>query len=441
MFDSTLYNEKQVADTMSSSSNNPASARPKRHIFSAYEVGRIVNSELDLARITEGGMGIVFESTPVRDIHDLYHQYEDLDYIPVVNQDGVPTGYLTRNSFMAHLGQSQYAMDLYLRKDVTVDVIMDQRVVSLDAYTMLPDASMELMKREDSIRFDPFVVTLEGAYYGISTVRHVLDGLNFYMRLDMDACNDAQLSLTGAANRDLLNRNDKLEYAYYISQLKKPGGDYAAAYELDENRVLIFLFDVCGKGLKASNMVLAIGTAFQSWVELDIRRRGSLAQFNAISEMDKINKLICTVTPGDMYATGVVIFYDRSNHKIELFDYGHGFVWLKQNGRVVNLAPEERDRERESRGIHFFGVNRDYTPIPMNYQLKEGDLLFACSDGIIEGFNCEHEEFGDTRVVRVFEEFEGDDPGELINMTVGRWKDFRHGYRTTDDVSLIALKV
>ena len=101
-------------------------------------------------------------------------------------------GYIRRQMFLASLSQNNYSRELLLRQEMRVAGLMDPRPICLDAYTNLSEASDILMKRDDSVRFDPFIVLLENKYYGISSVRRVLDSVNYYFNLDLKACQEAQ---------------------------------------------------------------------------------------------------------------------------------------------------------------------------------------------------------------------------------------------------------
>lgn len=414
--------------------DNRTESRP---IFSAYEVGKIAKTSYDIARITEGKIKILTQEMTAADILDLYENYPELDYLPVQAPDEKIVGYVQRQMFLAALSQNRFSRELLLRKDVTVDSIMERQVVSLDAYTTLPEASKILMQREENIRFDPFVITLEGHYYGISDVRKVLDGINFYLNLDMNSSNEAQEAVIHDGNSSLVydNVRSKMRYDFRVMPLKGPGGDFATRYDLNENLSLFLLFDVCGKGLKASNMVMNIASVFRTWASMLNPSRITFSNLNMQETAYKMNQLVYQMTPGDMYATGGIILIDIEEKVLQLFDYGHGFIWLKRKDKVFDLSPSD-NRSVDLTHMPFFGINDDFRLRPINYRLKSGDMIHICSDGIVEAFNPEKEEFQDFRIKETMAQYNGSDPVEFNDLLLQKWEDFRQGYRRTDDVSM-----
>ena len=410
----------------------------ERPIFSAYELGKIAITRYDIGRITEGKIQMITDRMSVMEVHSLYEEFEELDFLPVGTREGKICGYLKRQTFLASLSQGRFSRELLLRPDVRVESIMDTRVVTLDSYTTLSEASNQLMRREESIRFDHFVITHEGRYYGISNVRRVLDGLNFYVRLDMDACNTAQATLIDETNLGE-HHEGPIQTAHLVDPLLGPGGDYTATFDLGKGLSIVTLFDVCGKGLRASNMVMAIGSALRTWVEFDAVNDVNEDRFNVVDAMARLNNIIFRMTPDDMYATGAVLFIDSRRKILQVFDYGHGFVWLKRKNRIFTLGQSADDPALIGK-MPFFGVNEDYRLKPVSYRLKDNDYLFCCSDGIIEAFNPEKEEYGDERLIEVIAGSSPETPEELIQEVLESWKEFRKGARRTDDLSMVSVR-
>lgn len=61
-----------------------------------------------------------------------------------------------------------------------------------------------------------------------------------------------------------------------------------------------------------------------------MEKQNDIANFRLADRLREINKLAYDLTPEEMYATGVFILHDKTKQTIEVFDYGHGFIWLKE---------------------------------------------------------------------------------------------------------------
>ncbi len=410
----------------------------RRHIFSAYEVGKIAITVFEINRLTDNRISLLKENTSTIEAYDLYNSFPELDFIPVENNAGKVTGYIRRESFMAALSQNRFSRELILRPEIQINSVMEKRVVVLDAFTTLPEASRLLMSRDDSIRFDPFVVTLEGEYFGFSTVRRVLDGLNFYMRQDVDACTEAQETMLHASSKRIQHSPGKALSSSLVQALNGPGGDFTAEIQLNEDLTLYMLFDVCGKGIKASNMVIALGSALQTWYYMEGRfiQKGSKLSLTGL--MEKLNNITADITPGDMYATGIAVLVNTENMTMQITDYGHGYIWLKRNQKVYSLHHSNAAETTGGR-IPFFGINHDFSIKSVHYKIHPGDQILTCSDGIIEAFNPSKEEYQDERIRRVLLESESESPEALIQSVITDWRQFRENSRITDDYSLLSV--
>ena len=67
----------------------------------------------------------------------------------------------------------------------------------------LSEASEVLMRRDEELRFDPFVVTWCGDFFGTSTVQRVIEGLNRFLIMDSQACDRMQKRIMEPMNRQM----------------------------------------------------------------------------------------------------------------------------------------------------------------------------------------------------------------------------------------------
>ena len=435
-----LKSHHQLREHQADTKHSAGMPLRERTIFSAYEVGKTARTAAQLQQLSGGREVVLDESTPTTAVHEIYQNEPGADFLPIQNEAGRITGYIRRQMFFAALSQNQFTRDLLLKPGMTVAGIMDPRVVCLDAFTRLPEASEALMRRDEEVRFDPFVVTHEGEFYGISSVRRVLDALNFYFKQDLLACDDAQRSVMrsaafmGAAADSILRAETR------VQPLTGPGGDYAAVFDLNERLSLMVLFDVCGKGLKAAQMVTTIATALRTMLEFDSQRRtAGLGQFDLTGKLAHLNRIVYETTPEEMYATGVVLLFDRLRKVVQVFDFGHSLVWLRRKHRIHNLCD---DLEFDSTvGVPFFGIDADLRVAPRNFQLRAGDCLFVCSDGVTEARNREREEFGVDAIMESLLAAETSSPDAVLDTVEASWLEFRAGYRQLDDVSMLAAVI
>ena len=187
-------------------------------------------------------------------------------------------------------------------------------------------------------------------------------------------------------------------------------------------------------------MVLAIATAFRTMLEFDLEDPADIQAVDLSDRLNRINAMLCDITPEGMYATGVAMLYDKRSRILQLHDYGHSLVWLKRKNKVYNLAENIVFDAADS--VPFFGIDRNVRLNSKNFLLRPGDLLFVCSDGINEAKNPQKEELGVDRINQYLLQCEPEDgPEAALRLLKEQWTLFRDGYRKLDDVSMLAAVI
>jgi serine phosphatase RsbU (regulator of sigma subunit) len=406
----------------------------EKPVFSASEVGRATIVREALQAMTGYDYSLPLENQTPAEIYDLYHAFSELDFLPVRNESGWITGYLTRQKFLAALSESQYSRDLLFRKEARIHQLINRNIVCLNAHTHLSEASEILMRRPDYMRFDPFVVTLDRQFFGISTVDRVIRSINYFLQRDMDAVRDAQEQIlkTPCIPSEV---EIELSHHVHVQPLQGPGGDFAKVYEINDRFALAMLFDVCGKGVKAAAMVTVLGTLLETmWEELHKHPSFSLRILE--NELYRLNNKLVKLSSPEMYATGVVFLIDKQNYILSVFDYGHGMTWLRRNHRVHELQ-----NPRSSPSMPFIGIYENLRLNPFSFRIKSGDLLLTCSDGIIEQVNYDRQMYGAARVREAFQIAPVDPPSETCRYILDDWKEFCGHARIRDDFSLLVIGI
>lgn len=438
-----------IADQYTEALRDPGSSGPLP-IFSAFEVGRKVLTVHRLQELSDYDYNLPCEDDPAVQTYELYRNYPNLHYLPVQDNRGRISGYTLRNQFLAILSKNHYSRELMLRPDVKLKSMMRTGPVIMDAHATLSEASSALMARPEENRFDPFVVTLDEQFYGISTVDLVLRGMNSFLRRDSEACLEAQHALLqwrpqethslvhANPNRDKIRSRTSdlpsVESSRYVAPLAGPGGDFVQSYELSDHSTLFLLFDVCGKGLKASSMVSIIGTALHTMLEHRLESQES-EKIRPKAMLRQLNSITYELSPSEMYATGIALVLNRKKKLASVYDFGHGMLWITRNHRTHRL---EKSGIGNSQQAPFLGMHSDLVIEPVHYRVQEGDLLFACSDGILEQRDAAGEMFGAHRIEDILSRTRPE-PKQVNREMLHYWESFREDSRATDDLSMLAI--
>jgi sigma-B regulation protein RsbU (phosphoserine phosphatase) len=410
----------------------------KKPIFSAYECGKLATTLKMLEQ--DRKFFLINDEMRFQTLYEEYMSNDELDFLPVFDlSSNEIIGYTMKQKILAALSKGPFSKELLLRPEVTVQSVYDKRVLCIDAYTNLSETSYQLMQRDEDIRFDPFIITLEGYFYGVCSIQKIIDGLNHFLEKDMSFCEVSQLKLMLETNKNFKKESD-VSVDYKVNCLHGPGGDYIGTFSLNQNLSLFVHLDVCGKGLKASNVVMVLGSIFKTWVEIE--KQNDLTNFRLSEKLPHLNRLGYALTPDEMYATGVFILHDKLNQTIEIFDYGHGFIWLKRKQKVAILSDfTEKSETDKIEKMPFFAINEELELQSKKFKVKSGDIIFVCTDGIVEQKNMYKEEFGISNIEKVLKLYEGNNPVEVNNLILEEWDDFRKHYKILDDYSILCICV
>ncbi len=394
-------------------------------IFSAFEVGKLANIAIDW----------VSNETALKTVDELIHDF-GIEFFPV-RASGKFIGYVKQEKFRALLGQNQYSRDIFLRSENTVIDVLEEGLVSVDARMTLPEVSRLLMARGREQLYDPFVITYHGEYYGVATVKAVMDGIAFYEQKDIAAAREAQQAMNSPKKN---NRGIYVDYDFFIEQHGEVGGDFIYAQGLKPHLTLFSVMDVCGKGLKAAQMAMAMGAYFRAIFKY-LCKTGIDADFRSVKLSQRLkilNTMLAKSTPSDMYASGVVLLLDIRNNILLYFDFGHTPVYVLRNGKVMPLPRAEHN---EADGFPFVGVEEQMIIRSVPIRVKSGDVFIVTTDGIGETRNEMREEFGEDGIIRTLTGRTFEHPTQVTELMRTALANFRGKYRRLDDMSFLSFMV
>jgi len=394
-------------------------------IFSAFEVGKLAQINIDW----------ISHETTLRLVDSLIHDFQT-EFFPV-KRHGEFIGYVKGEKFRALLGQNQYSRHVFLREENTVEEILESGLISVDASTTLPEVSRLLMARPAEQLYDPFIITYHGEYYGVATVKAVMDGIAFYEQKDIAAAREAQQAMTSPKKN---HHGIFVDYDFLLEQHSEVGGDFIYAQGLQPHLSLFAVMDVCGKGLKASQTAMALGAYFKSLFKY-LCRTSPETDYRTLklsARLKMLNTMLVKSTPSDMYAAGAVFLLDTRNDVLLYYDFGHTPVYVLRNGRPIELP---RAPHNEADGFPFLGVETQMIIRAASVKLRSGDIVVATTDGVGETRNEMREEFGEEGIIRLIGSRRFEHPTEIVESLARELKRFRGNYRRLDDMTMLAFMV
>jgi sigma-B regulation protein RsbU (phosphoserine phosphatase) len=160
------------------------------------------------------------------------------------------------------------------------------------------------------------------------------------------------------------------------------GGDIYDLVELPDGRLLVAIADVCGQGLPAALLSVAVQ-----------HRIRQFAQPDPAAVLAGVNQLLFEKAPDDMFATAACVVIDPRNGSAAAAVAGHPppLRWDHTGGRLVAVRGHGP----------ALGLQRNWTGSTEQWQLAPNDTLILYTDGVLDAKWDEQERLGDERLAEL----------------------------------------
>ncbi len=199
------------------------------------------------------------------------------------------------------------------------------------------------------------------------------------------------------------------------------GGDLVDYLGLDENKTVLTIADVAGKGLQAALMT----SKLQSTIRALATEIDSLSGFGK-----KINKIFHRDSLPNLFASMLFIQIDSGSGKVNFINAGH----------FPPLIVNDKEIKELSKGDIALGLvsNAEYNE--QTFLLRQNEIFIAYSDGVTEAKNEYGQFFGMDRFQKLIKNSANNSPQQIGKFIVSQLEQFVGDYPATDDISLIIMK-
>ena len=203
---------------------------------------------------------------------------------------------------------------------------------------------------------------------------------------------------------------------------KEVGGDYFDFISIDDDRTVICLGDISGKGMPAA-MLMA---------NLQATLRGQALFTSSAGEcLTRANKLLYRSTDMQKFATLFYGIIDTSNDDFHFSNAGHDPPFLiNSNNNVTRLT----------KGGTVLGFMEEYQYEEDSISLNSGDTIIIYSDGITEALDGKNKEFGEDRLLKLIKESIKSSAETLIDKVFDAVKIFVKDVPQSDDITIVVIK-
>jgi serine phosphatase RsbU (regulator of sigma subunit) len=248
-------------------------------------------------------------------------------------------------------------------------------------------------------------------------------------QLALQRAREAEMASAAAIQRAMLPGTQPDEVAQgqldmfaHMIPAREVGGDLYDIVKLDENRIVITIGDVCGKGVPAS-LFMAIT---QTVMRLVVRSGDDLQ-----AEIKAANNLLVANNREQMFTTLFCGVLDVPSGTLTYCSCGHNPPQILRRGESTfeslrNCGPP-------------MGIVDNFNYKPRSVTLAPGDLLFLYTDGVTEAENPQSAQFGETRLQEALLETRDQSARAVVEHVVKRVTEFANGAAQSDDITCVAV--
>lgn len=214
-----------------------------------------------------------------------------------------------------------------------------------------------------------------------------------------------------------------LEYSARCRPVDAVGGDFYDFLAIGAHQLAIAVGDASGKGLPGALMV--------SNVQSSVRTASLFAADDLPLTLNAVNHQVYESSLSDRYATLFYCLFDSNTRVLRYVNAGHQSpIVIRRDGSTVQL---------ESGGAPV-GLFPTWNYVEGTVQLEAGDLILACTDGVIEATNREGDPWGSEGLETALGRRYSQSPEEIVSMIFDSLDEYTEGVQA-DDATVVALLV
>jgi serine phosphatase RsbU (regulator of sigma subunit) len=200
------------------------------------------------------------------------------------------------------------------------------------------------------------------------------------------------------------------------------GGDYYGFIQLPNDRVVITLGDVAGKGLSAALLMARLSSEL---------RFATINTPDPAAAVQSLNRIMEQDWPADRFVTLLYMLLDLNDHSMSLVNAGHlPPLFRDGDGHVHPVAGEQSGPP--------LNVWPGYPYEAVTLTFKHGGTILAYTDGVTDARNIADVSFGSDRLFRTYRDAPPD-PTQAGAMVIQAVRQFAAGCAQFDDIALICF--
>jgi len=248
------------------------------------------------------------------------------------------------------------------------------------------------------------------------------DAIREAMARDLKIAREIQMGIL-PADVAAVTRHSALEVHAIIEPAQKVGGDLYEVLRASEDRLVIALGDVSGKGIPAALFMAVVVTVLRTLARHLV---------DAAEILRRLNDELVEQNPRGMFVTMQCLVFDLAARQVSFAGAGHHQLAIVSRGRPPRLACVSSGRPA---GLMAFNpIERETLP------LEAGDTFVLFSDGVSEAMNVVDDFYGEDRLMTVLAAAADGTVADIVKRVVADVHAFANGAKQSDDITVLAVR-
>ena len=240
---------------------------------------------------------------------------------------------------------------------------------------------------------------------------------------------EKELIVARDIQNSLLPKEKLVDERIELSWLNKPakfiGGDFYDVIKVDDDKYLVVVADVSGKGIPAALYMSKVQAMIQLAAKVFKTPREILIE---------VNKQVFGKFEKNSFVTVIAALFDFKENKVKIARAGHNPALYSQNGTIEIL---------ENKGIGLGVGDQQLFEKHLDEQelsFTPNNLFVLYSDGLTEAMNSTREEFGISRLLDTLKIVRYDSSDKIVDSILDSVQNFTKEAAQHDDITLVIVK-
>ncbi|OGA34504.1 MAG: hypothetical protein A3F75_12445 [Betaproteobacteria bacterium RIFCSPLOWO2_12_FULL_64_23] len=209
------------------------------------------------------------------------------------------------------------------------------------------------------------------------------------------------------------------------------GGDLYDFFVMPQGGVCVLVGDVSDKGMPAALFMARTVVIVQMVARLIAAAGGGAPEPAAI--LSEVNRALWENNPSRMFVTMFLAILDPRTGALSYSNAGHNSPYVRSPDGTLTALDGMRGAP--------LGIKPALSYRSGVTQLRDGDMLFAYTDGVTEAADPGDGMFGEARLERVLREANDHDAAALTGAVLGAVRRFAGDAIQSDDITMLALRL